>query len=168
MAAILEALHLDPWTFLFQIINLLIVMGVLYILLWKPVGKLLEEREHRIESQLKDAAQAKEQSEQLLREYEAKMAGVKHEAHEVIAKATKLGEEMREDLVAKAREEAERALSKAKAEIQAEKAKALAAIREEASTLAVLAAAKVLERDINTDDHRRLVREFIQEVGEKQ
>jgi len=166
LAAIFEALRLDPWTFIFQVANLLIIMAILYALLWKPVSKLLEEREHKIESQLADAANAKEKSEQLLKEYEAKMLDVKQEAHDIIARANRLGEDMKEELITKAREESERILSRAKTEIQSEKAMALAAIRDEAAVLAVLAAGKILSKNISVEDHRRLVQEFIQEVGE--
>jgi F-type H+-transporting ATPase subunit b len=168
LAAIFEALRLDPWTFFFQIANLLIVISILYYLLWKPVSKLLEEREQKIAGQLADAASAKEQSERLLQEYEAKMLQVKQEAHDIIAKATRLGDDIKEEIIAKAREEAERTITVAKAEIQSEKIRAMASLREEAAVLAVLAAGKLLHKTITVEDHRRLVQEFIQEVGDVQ
>lgn len=168
MAAIFEALRLDLWTFLFQIANLLIVIAILYGLLWKPVSKLLEEREQKIAGQLADAASAKEQSERLLQEYEAKMLKVKQEANEIIVKANRLGEEIKEEIITKAREESERTIVHAKAQIQSEKIKAMASLREEAAVLAVLAAGKLLHKTITVEDHKQLVQEFIQEVGDVQ
>jgi len=168
LAAIFDALRLDLWTFIFQAANVLIIMAIFYALLWKPVSKVLEEREHKIESQLADAANAKEQSAQLLKDYEAKMLSVKQEAHDIIASASRLGEDMKEELINKAREEAEQILIRSKTEIQLEKAKALATLQEEVAVLSVLIAGRVLSRSISDEDHRRLVQEAIEEVREVQ
>ncbi|KKM10789.1 ATP synthase subunit B [Clostridiales bacterium PH28_bin88] len=168
MAAVFQALNLNPWTFLFQVINLLVVMGLLYVIMYKPITKMVEEREHRIESQLADAAEAKKNAEELLSRYETQVKGAKQEAQEILARATKLGEEMREEIVTGARQEAERTVTRAKAEIEGEKAKALSAIREEVATLAVLAAGKVIGRSLTSEDHERLAKEFVQEVGDLQ
>ncbi|MGB9663137.1 MAG: F0F1 ATP synthase subunit B, partial [Moorellaceae bacterium] len=140
MEAIFKALNFNIWTFLWQVLDLLIVMGVLYVLLYKPLGKILAEREAKIEGSLQDAAAAKEKAEKLLQEYEAQMAGARREAQAIIERAGRMGEEMREEMIKRAREEANRTLEQARAEIAGEKAKALAAIREEAANLAILVA----------------------------
>ncbi len=168
MADILAALHFKPWTFIMMAFNLLIVALVLNKLVYKPVSKLLEEREQKIEGSLRDAALAKQRAEEQLKEYEARMQSARQEAQEIIARAQKLGAEMQESIVNQAREEARKTMEKAKAEIQGEKAKALAAIREEVATLAVLAAGRVIGRSLTPADHERLVQEFIAEVGEVQ
>jgi F-type H+-transporting ATPase subunit b len=161
---IFQALNLSGWTFLFQVINLLVVMGVLYILLYKPLGKILADREAKIEGNLRDAAAAKEKAEQMLTEYQQQLRGARQEAQAILDRANRMAEETRAEIVARAKEEAGRALEQARAEIEGEKSKALAAIRNEAATLAVLAAGKVLGRTLTPDDQERLAREALAEV----
>ncbi|WP_157109998.1 F0F1 ATP synthase subunit B [Thermanaeromonas toyohensis] len=164
MEAIFRALNFNFWTFLWQVLDLLIVMGVLYLLLYKPLGKILAEREAKIEGSLQDAQAAKEKAEKLLKEYEDKLAGARREAQAIIERATRLGEEMREEILAQAREEANRTLEAARAEIAGEKARALAAIRDEAAGLAVLVAQKILERSLTPEDQERLLKESLLKV----
>ena len=168
MEGIFAALNFDPWTFLLQAINLLIVIGLLYLIVYKPVTKMVAEREQRIENALNGAAKARQEAEEVLARYQAQLAQARQEAQEIVARATKMAEEIREEITSNARLEAEKTLAKAREQIQAETARALAEIRDQAATLAVLAASRVIERELRPEDHERLVREFIQEVGEIQ
>ncbi|AOQ25355.1 ATP synthase subunit b [Moorella thermoacetica] len=164
MQAIFQALNFNPWTFLFQTLNLLVVMGLLYVFLYKPLGKVLADREARIEGNLNDAAAAREKAENILAEYRQQLQGARQEAQAILDRATKMAEETRAEIINRAREEAERTLVQARREIEGEKSKALAAIRSEAASLAILAAGKVLERSLTPDDQERLAREAIAEV----
>ncbi|BCV23030.1 F0F1 ATP synthase subunit B [Moorella sp. Hama-1] len=164
MQAIFQALNFNPWTFLFQAINLLVVMGLLYVFLYKPLGKILADREARIEGNLNDAAAAREKAENILAEYRQQLQGARQEAQTILDRAAKMAEETRTEIINRAREEAERTLEQARGEIEGEKSKALAAIRSEAASLAVLAASKVLERSLTPDDQERLAREALAEV----
>lgn len=164
----LKALNFDLWVFIPQVVNLLIVIGVLYILAYKPVTKMLLEREEQIEGAIKDAAQKREEAQAILAKYEAQIQGARNEAQAIIANATKVGEEMKEEIIAGAREEAAKSLERAKAEIEREKARALAEIKEEMSTLIVLAAGRVIDRELSPQEHERLIQDFIVEAGELQ
>lgn len=164
MQGIFQALNFSGWSFLFQVINLLAVMGVLYMLLYKPLGKILADREAKIEGSLNDAAAAREKAENVLAEYQQQLQGARREAQEILDRANRMAEATRTEIVARAKDEASRALEQARAEIEGEKSKALAAIRSEAATLAVLAAGKVLERTLTEDDQERLAREALAEV----
>lgn len=164
----LKALNFDLWTFIPQVVNLLITIGVLYILAYKPVTKMLLEREQKIEGAINDAAQKREEAEALLAKYQEQIQGARNEAQAIIANATKVAEEMKEEIIANAREEATKSLERAKAEIALEKARALAEIKEEMATLVVLAAGRVIDKELSPQDHERLIQEFIVEAGELQ
>ena len=158
--AILEALNFSVWTFLFQIINLLIVIAILNKLLYHPVIKIMREREESIERSIADAKAAKVDSEKLLVEYQAKMDNAKKEAQEIINRASKTGEDMKIQIVSEAQEDAARTVAKAKEEIIGEKTRALAEIRNEVANLALLAAGKVINRTIIDEDQKKFVEEF--------
>ncbi len=166
--AILNALNFNVWTFLFQVVNLLIVIAILNKLLYQPVTKIMREREEKIENSISEANKAQKEAEKLLGEYESKMENAKKEAREIISSANKMGEDMKQRIIADAQAEAAKTLAKAKEEIAAEKAKALAEIRDEVATLAMLAAGKVVGRAIDDEDQKKLVEEFVSEVGELQ
>ncbi|MHB1125887.1 MAG: F0F1 ATP synthase subunit B [Bacillota bacterium] len=165
---ILNALNFNVWTFLWQVLNLLVVLGLLYKLLFKPIGQVLADREHKIESSITEATKAKEAAEDLHVKYQTLLQEAKGEAQDIVNRATKLGEEMKSEIITGAREEATNTIEKAKAEIQGEKAKALSEIRDEVATLVVMAAGKVIGKAITVDDHERMIKEFVTEVGEVQ
>ncbi|MDN5347031.1 MAG: F-type H+-transporting ATPase subunit b [Clostridia bacterium] len=168
MEAVFEALNFNVWSFLLQALDLLIVLGVLYLLLHKPLGQLMAQREQKVEATLAEAAAAKDKAESLLAEYQKKLNAARKEAQEIVEQARALSEKTREEILAEAKAQAERTLAEARREIEAEKARALKEIREEAATLAVLAAGKVIERALTDADHERLARQFLSEVGQLQ
>lgn len=168
MEGIFAALNLNGWTFLFQVINLVILAILLHFILYRPVTRMVAERERRIEGGLADAARAREEAETMLAQYKEQLQGARAEAQEIIEQAKKTGDSMREEIVAAARQEADKILARAKSEIEASRAQAIAQIRAEVATLTVMAASKVLEREISADDHRRLVEEFIAGAGKLQ
>lgn len=168
MAAILDALNLNLWSMLFQIINLVILAGLLYLILYKPVTQMVAEREQRIEGGLAAAAEAKEQAQNLLAQYQEQMQKAKQQSQEIIDQARQLGEKMQQEIVSQARAEAEKTLARAKSEIEASRQQAIAELRAEAATLAVLAAGKIIEKEITPEDHRRLAETVITEAGRLQ
>ncbi|GAW93833.1 F0F1 ATP synthase subunit B [Calderihabitans maritimus] len=153
---------------IWAIINFLILLAVLYKFLYGPLLKTLDNRRKEIEGNLERAEELKKQGEELLAQYNEKLESAKQEAQEIINRATKTGESMKEEMIANAKEEAAKILEKARQEIEAEKTKALAEIRDEMATLAVLAAGKVIGKTLDPKDHERLVKQFVAEVGELQ
>ncbi len=161
-------MHFDLGTMIFTAINVGVVIYVLKLLLFGPVGKILQDREVHIETSLAKVAQAQKEAEELLEKYQTQMSESKQEARAIIEKANKIAEQAREKVIAEAREEAEKTLEKAKREIHGEKAKALELIRKEAAVLAVLAAGKVINKQLDVEQHKDLVNQYIDEVGDLQ
>ena len=125
MEAIFEALAFDFWTFIFQTINVLIVLGGLYYILWKPLSKTLTSRGEKIEGDLREASSAKEKAEQLLASYQQQLTEAQQEARDILQKATEMAEAARSEIVAQSKEEAERILEQARLEIEKEKSRLL-------------------------------------------
>lgn len=153
------------FTFLFQIINVLAVAAILNKILYKPVGKIIADRENQIETSLAQAEQARKEAEELLEKYQRLTANAREEAENIIKQATAQGESLKAEIIAKAQEEAARSLEQAKMDIRREKEKALAEIRNEVAEIALLAASKVIGRTLTSEDHQRIARECVDEVG---
>ena len=166
MGEILESLGFEFPKFIWQVVNFLILLWILKKFAYKPILGMLDERKKSIEDAINNAESAKNEALNLRKEYESRLAEAKQEAQDVIAKATKLGEEMKNDIVANAQAEATKAIQRAQEEINREKDQAIAALRDEVATLAVMAAGKVLGKAISVEDHKNLVNEFVTEVGD--
>ena len=164
MDAIFEALAFNIWTFLFQTINVLLVLGGLYLILWKPLKKTLASREEKIQGDLKEAASAKEKAEELLASYKEQLNQAQQEAQNILQRANEMAEVTRSEIVAQAKEEAARALEQARLELEKEKSSAIAAIRNQAADLVVAAASKVLARTLTSEDQEHLLQEALAEV----
>ena len=164
MSEILGALSFDPWTFLLQAVNVSVVLVVLYFILWRPLAQNFANREDSIEGNLKKAASAREEAEEVLAGYQHKINEANEEAQAILEKTTQLAETTRAEIVAQAREEAGRVIEQARMEIEREQRAALADIRKEAADLVVATAGKVMARALTPDDREHLVKEALSEV----
>jgi len=161
-------MQIDLNEFIWAIINFLVLLALLYKFLWNPILNTLDKRREEISSNLSSAESMKQQAEEMLEEYKKKIAAAKSEAQDIINQANRAAEETRNKIMSQAHEEAAKITEKAREEIRREKEQALKEVRDEIATLAVLAAGKVLERSMTKEDHEKLVREFLSEVGEIQ
>ena len=112
MEAIFDALAFDIWTFLFQTVNVLVVLGGLYLILWKPLNKAMQTRGEKIEGDLREAASAREKADELLASYQQQLKEAHQEAQAILQRAAEMAEVTRSELVAQAKEEAARALGR--------------------------------------------------------
>ncbi|NLA27163.1 MAG: F0F1 ATP synthase subunit B [Firmicutes bacterium] len=164
MGAIFDALSFNVWTFLFQAVNVAVVLGLLYFILWKPLSQNFANREEAIEGDLKKAASAKEEAEKILSNYQHKIDEAHQEAQAILEKTTKMAETTRTELVTQAREEAGQVMEQARMEIEREKRAALADIRRQAADLVVMTAGKVMARTLTPNDQEHLIKEALSEV----
>jgi F-type H+-transporting ATPase subunit b len=103
----------------------------------------------------------------LLEQHRAKLAEARSEGNRVLDEARQAGERMKSEMLEKARAEADRVIERAHRQLELETEKALQDVRSRAADLALLAAERVLERSLTDDDHRRLAREAVAEIGER-
>ena len=134
-----------------MVLSFAILLFILKKFAWKPVLKMIKEREESIAQQLDAAKAAKEQMEQLNAENEKIMKQARAEREVMLreAKATK------DKIVAEAQDaakiEADKIISAARAEIQAEKDAAMAELSEKVGQLSIEIAEKILRRELSTD-----------------
>ena len=130
-----------------------------------PVGERLADRRDRIEQGLKDADAARRDREAAADQRAAVLAEARREASDIVARAQKLTDEMREKGVAETQVEIERLRANALADIDAERLRALADVRGQVADLALLAAGKVVGETMSADREKRLVDEFLAQVS---
>ncbi len=165
MGGILTALGLNGGTFIFQIIDFLLLFLFLRIFVWPPLVKAMAQRRKRIEDQLAAAEADRQQAERMRQEREAALAAARAEAQSIVDRAERIAAEEAKTLLDDARSQAERIRLAVVEETAREKEAALRALRQDVADLALLAASKVLGRRVDAAEDRRLAEEFVVEVG---
>ncbi len=157
-------LSVEPGLIIWTWIIFLIVLFVLYKAAFPKILGAVEAREQHIRELLVAAARDREEAEALLQEQRRQMEEVRTKAQEMIAEGKAAGERVREDVLAQARREQEELLVRTRREVGQEMERASAQLRAEAIELAIAAASKLIERNLDQEDNRRLVREFLAQV----
>lgn len=156
----------DPWTALFTFLNMLITFAILGKFLFKPVKKMIDERQKEIDDTYAGADAAKKAAEELKAEYETKLEDAKSERDEIVHQAVIHAQKREEEILAEARENANAIREKAHADIEQEKKKALNEVKNEISSISIGIAEKVCEKEIDEAKHKELVLDFISKIGE--
>lgn len=164
----MDFVSVDTWTIIFTWINLIILMFIMKKLLFKPITKMLEQRENEVGSMYEKAETAQKNAEKLESEYTEKISFAKDEAARIVKDASLLAQEKSEEIISEAQKKASDTLIKAQKEIEREKASAITEVRKDIASIAVSVAQKVIEKDINENDYERLVEEFIEGSGDKE
>jgi F-type H+-transporting ATPase subunit b len=146
---------------LYQLINFIIVVGVLYALLYKRVVTMLNERTERIEQSLKDADQVKQQLANVKRDYDAEIAKARQEASGILAQATERAKAQESEIVAQAREEGERIRAEMREQAQQERDQMLREVKEQVAELVTMTATRVLQAELKSSGHDRLIEESL-------
>jgi F-type H+-transporting ATPase subunit b len=155
---------LDPGLFVWTIITFLGLFIVLAKYAWKPLMKMLDDRENMIRSSLEDAKKAKLELEGLNQECEAITAKARLEAQSILADSKSAAEKVKEDTIAKAKEQAIKISDDAKKQIQIEKDKAIIDIKQEVVNLTLLVAEKLISKNLNDADNKSLIEESLKKV----
>jgi F-type H+-transporting ATPase subunit b len=152
-------------TLLLQLVNFLILVAILYKFLFKPLTAFMAQRADGIKRSLSEAEEARKAAARTMEEYSARLVAAQKESEAVRARMEQEVTAERQRLLKESREEATRLLEAARAEIGREVKQAKVTLREEAVTLSLAAAEKLLGRALTEADHRRLVEQAIRDVG---
>ena len=158
------------YEFVFQLVNTFLVFFLLKKLLFKPVLGIIEAREKDIKEDIREnlaqGERAKKEGLSLKSEYEEKLNSAKEQGQEIIKQATLRAEQKENEIIAAAKQEASQLKEKASKDVEQERQKGMNEIKNEISNIAILAASKVIEKDIDSKKHKELIDNFIKEVGE--
>ncbi|HEX3028821.1 MAG TPA: F0F1 ATP synthase subunit B [Clostridia bacterium] len=161
----LNGLNLNQWTWLITFINLIVFYLLMKKFLFKRVTQFMDNRTKSIKDSIDNAEKSKVEAAELKTQYAEKLHSAKEEADNILNEARSRAGKEYEEIVANARIEAENILAKAREEIDREKEELLKDVKSQVAGLALAAASKVLEANMDTESNRKLVDKFIGEVG---
>ncbi|MFV1965272.1 MAG: F0F1 ATP synthase subunit B [Pirellulaceae bacterium] len=148
------------WTFVVFLCLLLLLLKFA----WRPIMDGLEKRERSIAGMIDEAKASADKAAEQLRQYEAKLEAAGDKAREVLAQAQREAEGVKESIVAEAREAARRERERAVADIQTAKNVALQEITTHGVELAVTMAGRIVRRQLEPEDHAKLIREALDQL----
>ena len=162
----LGIISVNLWQILISLANLTILFLLLKKFLYKPVTKMLDERRSQIDKDYSDAAGAKQSAEAKDAELTERLAGAKAEAEAIVKEAADAAQVRSNKIVEEARITADGIIRQAEVDAQLERNRAQAAIKTQIIDVSTALSEKMLEREINADDHKALIDEFIDKIGE--
>jgi F-type H+-transporting ATPase subunit b len=142
-----------------------LVLGILWKFAWNPILGALEAREEAIRKTIDDAERLQAEAKKLLEQHEARLAEARTEGNRILDEARQAGDRLKGDVMDKARTEAEQVMARAHRQLELETDQALETIRNEAASLAVKAAEKVIQRSLTDDDHQRFAEQAVAEIA---
>ena len=163
----LDVISVNLWQLLVSLVNLVLLFLIVKKFLYKPVKNMLETRQSNIEGQHAAADEAKKQALANRDAYEQKLAEAKNEADSIIQSAVSIAKAREKEIVTSARTDAESIVRQAEEHAALEIRKAEGVIREEIVDVSTRLTEKLLEREINSEDHTKLIDSFIDEIGDE-
>lgn len=156
---------LNEMKFIIVALNLILFYIVLRKLLFKRITDFMDSRANSIKNSIEDAEKQKAEAAELKLTYEEKLKSARSEAETIVNEAVLKAGREHDRLVAEAKQEAESILARAREEIEHERAQMIKDVRGQVAGLALAAASKVMEANMDTESNKVLVNKFIDEAG---
>ena len=151
-------------TFFAQILNFLILVAILRALCYKPVVRMIKAREDKIAESLAKADSDVAEAESLKKSYQTQRAEAREKAQAIVDKAEKVAASNREASIQDTKREIEQMKKAAQAEIQRDRERAADQLKKEIVALSLLAAGKVVEKNMEASENEALVGDFIDKL----
>ncbi len=147
-----------------QLISFIILFTLLKKFLYSPVIKMLEDRSEKIKSSLETAERVKQEAEKTTEVNETLMVKAREESQMLISEAREQARKIKDLEMEKSKEQIENERKRAIDEIKSEQEKIINNIRSEFSGLAISAAEKIVEKEVNEKNHDQLINSFLEKA----
>lgn len=158
----MDLFKIEPGLTLWTWITFLVLFFILKKFAWKPLVEAVEKREKTISDAVEDARKTKEALENLSEEHEKMRAESEQSAREILRQGKEAGEKIAREIEEKARGAADEMLEHARQQIGEEKEKAVAALKEEAVDMVIQTSAKLVEKSLDDEAHRKIVKQHLE------
>ena len=149
---------------LLNLLNIAILFIIVKLLVYKPVKKFLDDRNEKIKREIEEAQKLKDSANETLSKKEELIKEGRAEGEAAASEMHKKAQEKADNIIKKAKSDAEKIISKANKEADTRKQEIIKSSRNEIADLSIEIAEKILEREVNAEDNRRIVDDFFGEV----
>jgi F-type H+-transporting ATPase subunit b len=145
------------------IVNFVILFGLLGLVLYKPVMKMLDERSKGIKGSMERAEATKEEYAHAGEEVKRLISKAREDGQALVSQASQIGERLKEEAREGARKEAQVIVDRTRAELEEERDRIIDDLRREFVDISISAAEKVIKETLDKERHRRLIEEALEE-----
>ena len=156
--------QLDPGLFVWTILTFLLLLTVLAKYAWKPLLKMLKDREDLIRSSLEDAEKAQTELANLNAEREKIINKARSEAQSILSEGKVAASKLKDETLKAAKDQAKSILTDAEKQIRIEKHKAIEEIKSEVVDLSLSVATKLIKKNISREDNQTLIDESLENI----
>lgn len=152
-------------TIIATLINFCILLFILKFYLFKPVNKIMDDRQNEINMSIAKAKDDEEKAEISRKEKEQLLNEAKIKGREIVEEYKVNAENISQEIINEAKKESIIIMERARIEIEREKHKSEHEIKEQVIDLSLILSERALEQIIDEKEHRRLIEDFIFKVG---
>ncbi len=163
----MQGLGIDLSVLLSQLVSFFVLFGLLYLVAYKPLMRMLDERSCRGKESMEQTEYIKEQAALAEKETSKRIGDASKEGQKMIDRAMQAGEEMKLKAKDEAKKEAKMLIGRARVEIERERDDAIGEVRKEFADLTIMAAEKVIDRSLDKKMHRQLIDKVLEESTTK-
>ena len=161
----IEALGIDVKEMLFAIANFVILMGVLTKFLYKPFLNMLEERKKSIQDAYDNADAVNRRADEKMNAYNTRIANVEQEARDIIKEAKIKADRQAAQIIDDANQRVSQMVTQARSEIERDKNLAMEEAKDQIAMIAIMAAEKIIEKELDTDGQTQIIDNILEEAG---
>ena len=162
----LEIISINLWQMLISLCNLLILFLILKKFLYQPVKKMMAKRSEELDRLYVEANDARDKAAACRAELEEELSGAQQKADSMVKNASVHAQHRSDQIIAEAREKAGAIIYQAQNDAELEHKKVYSEVKHEIVGISTMLTEKMLSREITEEDHRELINEFIEEIGE--
>jgi len=162
----LDVISVNFWQIIISLLNLLLLFLIIKKFLFGPVKNVLQKRQQEIDEKYELAEQANADAQENKEKWEEKLNDAKDEADSILKTATMNASKRSDKIIAEAKDKADSIMRQAENDIILERKKSEDSIKKEIVDVSAALTEKMLNREINENDHRAIIDSFIKEIGD--
>jgi F-type H+-transporting ATPase subunit b len=151
----------NPGLIVWTMISFFVLLIILAKYAWKPILKMLGDREGQIRTALEQADRARMEAAEMIKQNEKNLARTEEEYQKMIRDGRAFAEQIKDEIVVKAKQQAQQELKQAAEEIQRNVEAAKLQLRSEVADLAIKATEKILEETLDENKQKKLTDSII-------
>lgn len=162
-----KAPDLFEWRADLAIWTVVVFLGLFFVLrrfAWGPMLGALQKREEGIRGAIQDARLAREEAERLQQQFQAQLDHAQDKVREILDEARRDAQRTTQDIMQQAQQEAQATRDRARREIERARDQALKEIVERTADLVTDTTRKIVQKNLDAADHRRLIEEALHEL----
>jgi F-type H+-transporting ATPase subunit b len=158
-------LDINPGLIIWTAVTFIALLIILKKVAWKPILAALDQREGAIRESLEKAEMAKEEAQKILEQNQSILNKAEEESRKIIEQSRSFAEKLKEQMLLDTKQQSRKLLEDASAEIERKKDEAFNDLKTQIAEIAIGAAEKILNENLNKETQKKIVDKYIGEIA---